>query len=68
MEFTEEELEAFYAGKQSGYAEEEYVNPHLAFLDGLGGAAAIAEDRLHNQFKRGYEWGKAQKHEETHNE
>ncbi|QOI71289.1 hypothetical protein pEaSNUABM19_00352 [Erwinia phage pEa_SNUABM_19] len=62
--FTDEELEAFYSGKKSGYAEEEYVNPHLEFVNGLGGAAAIAEDKLHQQFKRGYSWGQAQKNEE----
>lgn len=63
--FDEDELNAFYAGKKEGYEEKEYVNPHLEFISGLGGAAAIAEDRLHQQYKRGYEWGKAQKNEEN---
>lgn len=62
--FSEEELNAFYAGKQAGYEEKQYVNPHMEFLSGIGGAEAMKEDKLHNQYKRGYEWGKAQKDEE----
>jgi len=62
--FEEDELAAFYAGKEQGYDNKEYQNPHLDFLSGLGGAAGIAEGRLHDNYKRGYEWGKAQKDEE----
>ncbi|AQW88876.1 hypothetical protein pEaSNUABM50_00347 [Erwinia phage pEa_SNUABM_50] len=62
--FNDEELKAFYAGKEQGYKANEYKNPHLEFVNGLGGAAAIAEDKLHQQFKRGYSWGQAQKNEE----
>lgn len=62
--FEDEEVNAFYEGKQNGYDGKEYTNPHEAFISGLGGAAAIAEGRKHDQYKRGYEWGKAQKHEE----
>lgn len=62
--FTDEELHAFYAGKQQGYEKVEYKNPHLEFLSGIGGAAEIAEDKLHHKFKSGYNWGKAQRDEE----
>ncbi|SOK58629.1 hypothetical protein [Yersinia phage fHe-Yen9-04] len=62
--FNDDELNAFYAGKEQGYKDTEYKNPHMEFISGLGGAVSIAEDKLHQQFKRGYEWGKAQKTEE----
>ena len=63
--FNEDELKAFYAGKEAGYEGKEYVNPHLEFVSGIGGSTvALKEDRLRQQFKRGYEWGKAQKDEE----
>lgn len=62
--FSEEELNAFYEGKRSGYENEEYDNPHLSFISGIGGAEAMKEDKLHQQFKRGFDWGKAQKEEE----
>lgn len=61
--FSEEELKAFYSGKEQGYKSTEYNNPHLEFVSGLG-SAGIAEDKLHQQFKRGYNWGQAQKKEE----
>jgi len=63
--FSEEELNAFYEGKRSGYENEEYDNPHMKFVNtGLNGAAEIAEGHLHDQYKRGFAWGKAQKEEE----
>ena len=62
--FTEEELNAFYEGKRTGYEGQEYDNPHLEFISGIGGAEAMKEDKLHQQFKRGFDWGKAQKEEE----
>jgi hypothetical protein len=62
--FSDDELNAFYEGKKSGYEEKEYTNPHLEFISGLGGAEAMKEDKLHQQYKRGFEWGKAQKDEE----
>jgi hypothetical protein len=63
--FEEDELAAFYAGKEQGYNNEEYKNPHLEFLSGIDASpVAFKEDRKSKQFKRGYEWGKAQKDEE----
>ncbi len=63
--FNEDELSAFYAGKQQGYNNQEYQNPHLQFLSGIGASAEVLkDDRKHQQFKRGYEWGKAQRDEE----
>lgn len=62
--FNDEEMKAFYAGKENGYKGKEYSNPHLDFVSGLGGAAGVAESRLHDNYKRGFDWGKAQKDEE----
>lgn len=63
--FTEEEMKAFYEGKRTGYEGHEYNNPHLEFISGIAGSeVALKEDKLYRQFKRGFEWGKAQKDEE----
>lgn len=66
--FSEEENNAFYEGKKNGYEEKEYSNPHQKFIDQLTskGLAYSVDNPLHTQYKNGYEWGKAQKEEEKH--
>lgn len=70
--FTDEEMEAFYKGKDDGYSsstedEDEYKNPHIQFIDQLtkSGIAYHVDNPLYKYYQRGYEWGKAQKDEEN---
>lgn len=60
--FSDEELNAFYAGKKSGYENKEYTNAHLEFLSSIEGA--VSTENIERQFNRGFAWGKAQKDEE----
>lgn len=64
--FNEDAVNAFYAGKEDGYEEKQYSNPHEEMVDFLAknGVTVAVSNKLHDQYKRGYEWGKAQKDEE----
>ena len=64
--FSEEELKAFYDGKRTGYKKEQYLNPHEEFIKTITntGSTISTQNTLHQQFKRGYEWGSAQRIEE----
>ena len=64
--FSEEELKAFYEGKSTGYKKEQYVNPHKEFIKTVTstGATISTQNKLHQQFKRCYDWGMAQRTEE----